>query len=87
MNHRGIEFHDEPDEDGTPGARFFGLMAELEKRFPTPPEKSIDSSVVPELYYIEQIDKVLADSVELNKAKRQMMNIFTGGKLFPGDNK
>lgn len=27
------------------------------------------------------------DSDELNKVKRAIMNAFTGGKLFPGDNK
>jgi hypothetical protein len=65
------------NNDGTPEARFEGLMTELGKRFPHP--HPFDSSVMLELYYIEEIDKVIRDAKELNAAKRTIVNVFTRG--------
>lgn len=61
--------------DGTPAARFDYLMVELGKRFPHP--RPLDSSIVPELHYLEAIDQAIADSKELAVAKRQVLNLFS----------
>lgn len=70
---------------GTPTARFDWIISELEKRFSD--HKPHGSSHALERHYLTEIDKVIADSHELNAAKRQLLNIFTGDKLFPGENK
>jgi hypothetical protein len=44
---------------GTPVGRMEHLMAELQKRFPHP--NPTDSTKAPELYFLEAIDKMIAD--------------------------
>ena len=66
----------EIDNSGTPEVRFDLLMTELETRFPHP--RPFDSSQVAELFYLKEIDKVIADSKELNAVKMQFFNMITG---------
>ena len=64
------------DNSGTPEARFDWLMKELETRFPHP--RPYDSSQIAELFYMKEIDRVIADSKELNGIKTQFFNMIIG---------
>lgn len=71
--------------DGTPAVRFDWLMSELDKRFPS--SNPHLSSHIPELEYLMAIDAVIRDSKELNAAKMQVFNMFTGVKKGERDDK
>ena len=69
----------ENNSDGTPAARFDWLMQELDKCFPNP--HSHLSSQIPEQFYLDEIDKAIRDSKELNAAKKAIVNVFTRGAI------
>jgi arginine utilization protein RocB len=65
------------------GGKFNYLMQQLEKRFCNSLLTKRTREVIDRI--LEEVDGQTADSLELNRTKKQILNIFTGGKLFPGD--
>lgn len=67
----------------SPESHFNYFMQELGKRFPDTKNHVRNKALVD--LYLQEIDQARDAQAELLQAKRQLLNVFTGGKLFPGE--
>jgi len=67
------------------GGKYNHLMQQLEKRFLEGELTARNNHQIS--WFLKEIDAALDAKAELLQAKRQLLNIFTGGNLFPGESK
>lgn len=69
----------------SPENHFNYFMQELGKRFPDTKNHVRNKALVD--LYLQELDRARDAQAELLQAKRQLLNVFTGGQLFPGERK